>query len=195
MIIPVPWLRKSCGRTGTTTTTTFHRSPGWSPSPSRLTGRTRSSKSAVRIQLRSRHGNDNRSGRIRRSSSSTRVGHLRGLLPPLHPLSVHQHLTPSSRAEPSKPSFLPSFFSSRFSTAPYLLILLLLLLLLTRIIINQSTNPRRKIRNNGASPTPAIGAKESFTNSPSPLPLASSVGSEACEARIEQEYVGANGHG
>lgn len=101
----MPWLRKSCGRTGTTTTT-FHRSPGWSPSPSRLTGRTRSSKSAVRIQLRSRHGNDNRSGRIGRSSSSTRVGHLRGLLPPLHPLSVHQHLTPSSRAEPSKPSFL-----------------------------------------------------------------------------------------
>ncbi len=61
----------------------------------------------MRIQLRSRHGNDNRSGRIRRSSSSSmRVGHLRGLLPPLHPLSVHQHLTPSSRAEPSKPSFL-----------------------------------------------------------------------------------------
>jgi len=114
----MPWLHKSCGRTGTTTNS-FHRSPGWSPSPLRLTGRTRSSKSAVRIQLRSRHGNDNRSGRIRRSSSSSmRVGHLRGLLPPLHPLSVHQHLTPSSRAEPSKPSFLPSFLPSSPPDSP-----------------------------------------------------------------------------
>jgi hypothetical protein len=76
------WLQRSRRGPGTS----FHSGPCCSPSSTLRLGHVGLSISQLRIELRSWHGDN-----ISRRAGGMRVSHLRRL-PPLYPLSVHQHL-------------------------------------------------------------------------------------------------------
>jgi hypothetical protein len=119
------WLQRSRRGPGTS----FHSRPCCSPSSTLRLGHVGLGISQLRIELRSWHGDNT----IRRAGGM-RVGHLRRL-PPLYPLSVHQHLNTKlqscfffTTANQNLCNHL-SYFSSSFllSSLPLLLLLVLLL--------------------------------------------------------------------
>jgi len=120
------WLQRSRRGPGTS----FHSRPCCSPSTLRL-GHVGLSISQLRIELRSWHGDN-----ISRRAGGMRVGHLRRL-PPLYPLSVHQHLntklqscfffTTANQNLCNHLSYSSSSSSFLLSSLPLLLLLVLLL--------------------------------------------------------------------